>query len=372
MRRALVFVVGVVSAWLMLTVAAHAQALVPLKDLGRIQGWRDSPLVGYGIVTGLTGTGDSPRNPVTQRAISNAVGRLGSNIEPEDIRSRNVAAVMVTAVLPSSANYGDRIDVTVTSIGDARSLTGGVLMMTPLVALDDQPYAVAQGPLVVGGYQFSSRETSAQRNTPTVGVVSNGATIERAVYSDVVDDNGHLVFFLRNPDVTTAVAISDRINFANLGVRAWVSDADSVIIDLQGEPDIFRIVSRIEQLDVPTSSSTRVVVNERTGTVVAGAGVRISSVSIAQGDIRVTIQQTDEAVVPDVVVTDGGRSGILVRNTSIDVEEGNRDIAITLPDTTVGDLMEALGRAGVDTRGKISILQAIKAAGALHADIIVQ
>ena len=159
--------------------AAVAQT-VELRDLGRFQGWRDNVLIGYGLVTGLTGTGDSPRNPVTQRAVSNALGRLGSNLSPEQIRSRNVAAVMVTAVLPPSANVGDRIDVSVTSVGDARSLSGGVLLMTTLSGPDQRPYAVAQGALVVGGYQFVSNQNAEQRNVPTVGLITDGGVVEVA------------------------------------------------------------------------------------------------------------------------------------------------------------------------------------------------
>lgn len=352
--------------------AAEAQS-VQLRDLGRFQGWRENPLVGYGIVTGLTGTGDSPRNPVTQRALANALGRLGSNLSPEQVRSRNVAVVMVTAVLPPSANTGDRIDVNVTSIGDARSLSGGVLLMTPLTGSDQRPYAVAQGPLVVGGYQFSSQDNAEQRNVPTAGIISGGATIEVATEARTLDDNGQLVFVLREASFINAVRIADAINASGAGVPAWVADADMVRIDTRASPDVFRLVAFIEGLPVQPAGLARVVVNERSGTVVAGGDVRISSVAVSQGDIHVSVRQREEGSQPVVY---GGfnpeLAGLVIRNTSIEVDEDAGDAVITFPNTTISDLMEGLSRAGIDTRGKISVLQAIRAAGALHAEIVVQ
>lgn len=351
---------------------ASAQT-VELRDLGRFEGWRQNALVGYGIVTGLTGTGDSPRNAITQRAVANALGRLGSNLSPDQIRSRNVAAVMVTAVLPASANIGDRIDVSVTSIGDARSISGGVLLMTPLMGPDQRPYALAQGPLVVGGYQFTSNENSEQRNVPTTGTISDGATIEVATEAQTLQTDGDLVFLLREPSFINAVRVADAINAAGLGAVARVADADQVRIDTRGSPDLFRLIAGIEGVAVAPASFARVIVNERTGTVVAGGDVRISSVAVSQGDIRVSIKQRNEASQPIVL---GGRNdeltGLIVRNTSIEVDENPDDAVATFPNTTVGDLMQGLARVGVDTRGRIAVLQAIKAAGALHADIIVQ
>jgi flagellar P-ring protein precursor FlgI len=362
-------------AVLLLAVAAFPAAAqtVPLRDLGRFQGWQDSPLVGYGIVTGLTGTGDSPRNPVTQRAVSNTLGRLGSNVGSDEIRSRNVAAVIVTAVLPPSANQGDRIDVNVTSIGDARSLGGGVLLMTPLMGPDGQPYALAQGALVVGGYQYASRENAEVRNVPTVGVISGGATVHTPTDAATVQSDGSVLFILRQPSFLTSVRAADAINAAGLGAIARATDADTIQIDVGATSDIFRVLSQIETLRISPDEVARIVVNERTGTVVVGGDVRISGVSVSQGDIRVSITERNEGLQPTVY---GGLNpnleSLVVRNTSITVKEDERDVVITFPSTTVGDLIEGLSRAGVDTRGKIAVLQAIRAAGALHADIIVQ
>lgn len=366
--------VAVIIASVLVGLAVPVQAQsVQLRDLGRFQGWRENPLVGYGIVTGLTGTGDSPRNPVTQRALANVLGRLGSNLSPEQIRSRNVAVVMVTAVLPPSANIGDRIDVNVTSIGDARSLSGGVLLMTPLTGPDQTPYAVAQGPLVVGGYQFSSQDNAEQRNVPTTGIISGGATIEAATEARTLEDNGELVFVLREPSFINAVRIADAINASGAGAPARVADADMVRIDARAAPDVFRLVAHIEGLPIEPAGLARVVVNERTGTVVAGGDVRISSVAVSQGDIHVSVRQRQEGSQPAVY---GGLNpeltGLVIRNTSIQVDEDAGDRVITFPNTTISDLMAGLSQAGIDTRGKIAVLQAIRAAGALHAEIVVQ
>lgn len=366
---------GVALATLALAAQAghvHAQT-VQIRNLGRFQGWQGQALVGYGVVTGLTGTGDSPRNAVTQRAISNVLGRLGSNLSPDDIRSRNVAAVMVTAVLPARANIGDRIDVNVTSVGDARSLAGGVLLMTPLSGPDQQPRALAQGAIVVGGYQFSSNQNSVQRNFPTAGVITDGAMVQVGAEARTLQPNGELVFLLREANVSTAVRIADAINAAAPQLRARVGDADLVRIDVSSAGDLYRTMALIETLTVSPAASDRVVVNERTGTVVAGANVRLDSVTVSQGDIRVSVRQRHDASQPIVY---GGLNealtGLIVSNTSIDVTEKPGDAVVSFPNTTVGDLMEGLARVGVDTRGKIAVLQAVKAAGALHADLLIQ
>ncbi|MET4682565.1 flagellar basal body P-ring protein FlgI [Brevundimonas faecalis] len=371
MSRRRIISATLAAACLAFSAASGAAAqTVRIGDLGRFDGWRDNALIGYGLVTGLTGTGDSPRNPVTQQAISNAVGRLGANIDPADIRSRNVAAVMVTAVLPTATGAGDRIDVTVTSVGDARSLAGGVLLMTPLLAADQTPYALAQGALVVGGHQFSSQQNSEQRNFPSAGVITGGATVERGLANPQAGSSD-MVFLLRRPDVGNAVKVADAVNAAT-SARAWVTDANRVQIDASAVPDRFRLLALIENTRITPEEAARIVVNERAGTVVAGAGVRISGVAISQGDIRVSVSQRNEASQP--VVFGGlndGVSSLIVANTRIDVTEG-KDATMVFPSSTVGDLMEGLSRLGVDARGKISILQAVQAAGALHAEIVVQ
>lgn len=347
---------------------------VPLKNLGRFAGWRENALVGYGLVTGLSGSGDTRRSVVTRQALRNVLSRLGTSVSEEDISSRNVAVVMVTAVLPPSANVGDRIDVTVSSIGDARSLAGGTLIMTPLLGPDQRPYALAQGPLLTGGYKFESELNQQQRNYPTSAVLPGGATIETAVQSAVAVTNGELSFLLASPSFSTAQRIAERVS-GRLGMGAAVArNADEVRIRFSGgQDDLTAFVATLENVLVEPDSARRIVINERTGTVVAGSEVMISSVAIAQGDIKVTITAENYASQPNFI--SGFASDVrslVVTNTKLDVREGEGDRAFRFPNTSVADLVQALTAARVDTRRIISILQAIKAAGALHAEIIIQ
>lgn len=346
---------------------------VRLKDIGRFQGWRDNPLVGYGIVTGLAGTGDSPRNEVTRQALKNALGRLGANVLPDQIQSRNVAVVMVTATLPPSANVGDKIDVTVTSVGDARSLAGGTLMMTPLMGPDQRTYALAQGSLVVGGYRFDADQNLRQKNYPTVGVMPDGATVETAVDADLQSGTDGLVFVLKNADFTTAETVANGINLALGSNAASVKSADAVRIAPTAWGGSFNaLLARIENVMVEPDRLARVVINERSGTVVAGGGVQISDVVVAQGDIKVSVAIDNTASQANIY---GGfvrdARGLIVTNTRLDVEESPNAV-MRFGGTSVADLVQGLSKAKVKTRDMIAILQAIKAAGALHADIIVQ
>jgi len=350
--------------------AAQAES-VRVKDLGRFQGGRDSALIGYGVVTGLAGSGDSPRSEVTRQALKNVLSRFGANVSVEQVRSRNVAAVMVMAALPASANPGDRLDVTVSSIGDARSLVGGALLMTPLLGPDQHPYALAQGPLIVGGYRYDAALNVEQKNHPTSGVISGGATVETTPERPV--GAGDLTFVLDQPDATTAERLADAIN-QSMGVSvARVRDASAVTIALTGQRDLYRTMARIETLTVSPDEAGRVVVNERTGTIVAGGDVRISPVVISQGDIRVSVSVDNQASQP---VLYGGyapnAASLLVANTRLDVRQPRQDAVARFPSSTVADLVEGLARVHVDTRGMIAILQAMKAAGALHADIVIQ
>lgn len=369
------------SGWRFLRAALLAAALlgrpaladeVRLKDLGRFHGWRENPLVGYGLVTGLSGTGDSARSEVTRQALKNALGRLGMVVTPEQVNSRNVAVVMVTASLPPSASAGDRIDVTVSSAGDARSLAGGTLLMTPLAGPDQQTYAIAQGALVVSGYRFDADQNLRQKNFPTSGVLPGGATVERNVAATVAE-NGVVVFVLRQGDFTTAEKVARNIN-ANLGGdRASVLSADRVRVVTAGwDGAINTMLARIENVTVQPDGLARIVVNARAGTVVAGGDVRISNVVIAQGDIKVSVS-IDNAGNPYAYYGGYGRDagGLIVTNTKLEVAE-DRNAVLRFPNATVADLAQGLARAKVPMRAMIDILQAMKAAGALHAEIIVQ
>ena len=353
--------------------AADAVAQVRLKDLGRFQGWRDNMLVGYGIVTGLAGTGDTPRNQATRQAMSNMLSQFDLVLSQDQIQSRNVAMVMVTATLPPTATVGDKIDVNVTSTGDARSLAGGTLIMTPLKGPDRQVYALAQGPLVIGGYRFDANGNLRQKNHPTVGTISLGGTVETPVRADLVASNGYLNFVLKEADATTAERIAQRIN-QSLGAGSATSEnAESVRIRAPAAGDgLNAYVSRIENLAVVPDQVSRVVINERTGTLVAGGDTRIAPITISHGDIRVAVDTQYMASQPQFVgVAGGGVRTIIVGNSDLNVEEPAH-IAASYGHTTVSELVHSLEKANVSTRDIIAILQAIKAAGALHADVIVQ
>ncbi len=352
---------------------AYAQD-VPLNGLGRFAGWRDNALIGYGIVTGLAGSGDTRRNEVTRLALRNVLSRLGTTVGDEQINSRNVAVVIVTATLPASANPGDRIDATVSSIGDARSLAGGTLLMTPLLGPDQRPYALAQGAITAGGYDFEANLNRQQRNYPTSAVLPGGATVETAVDAAVLTDQGTVSFLLAEPSFTTAQRISDAINASFGAGIAAVRNADEVVIVFdRGPGELAAFLARIENIAVVPAITPRIVINERTGTVVAGAEVRISSVVVSQGDIKVTITSENYASQPSFISGFANDiSSLVVTNTKLDVDQGSNDAVMSFPNTTVGTLVEGLARAKVDTRRMISILQAIKAAGALHAEIVVQ
>lgn len=354
-------------------VAASAQS-VPLRGLGRFAGWRENSLIGYGLVTGLAGSGDTRRSGVTRQALQNVLSRLGTTVTEDQISSRNVAVVMVIATLPASANVGDRIDATVSSVGDARSLAGGTLLMTPMLGPDQRPYALAQGSLVVGGYSFESDLNRQQRNYPTTATLQGGATVETAVDAHILRADGQLSFLLSDPNFATASRIAEAVNGQFGGGSAVARSADEVTIRYLGDPaQLTTFLSEIQALSVTPERTPRVVVNERTGTIVAGGDVTISSVAISQGDIKVTVKAENVASQPGFV--SGFASDVrslVVTNTKLDVEDGAGDTVVRFPNTTVGDLVQGLSRARVNTRRIISILQAIKTAGALHADIIVQ
>jgi flagellar P-ring protein FlgI len=347
---------------------------VPLRALGRFDGWRENALVGYGLVTGLAGSGDSRSSGVTRQALRNVLSRLGATVTEDQISSRNVAVVIVTARLPASANVGDRIDVTVSSVGDARSLAGGTLLMTALAGPDQQVYALAQGALVVGGYQFDAQLNLAQRNHPTTGRIVEGATIERAVDARLVDARGEIGFILADPDFGTAQNIARAIDGRFGPGTATVANADRVAIrPPAGHVPLAELVSSIEAMTVRPGRQYRVVVDERTGTVVAGADVTISPVAIAQGDIKATVESRNEASQPVFFSGIGSDvASLVISNTRLEVEEGKNDATVRFGSTTIGDLVQGLTRLRVDTRRIISILQGLKSAGALHAELVVQ
>lgn len=367
-----------VSALLSMVLAfAHAAASaqeVPLKGLGRFSGWRENALIGYGLVVGLAGSGDSSRNAVTRQSLNNVYSRLGVTVSADDINSRNVAVVIVVGKLPASANLGDKISVTVSSAGDARSLAGGTLLMTPLLGPDQKPYALAQGPLIVGGDSFDSQLNLSQRNYPTTARLEDGATVETDVDAHLVGADDAVGFLLSDPNFTTANRIATGINAIFGQQIAWAKSADEIRIRYGPEQgDLTSFLSTLENVMVVPDRTPRVVINERTGTVVAGGDVTISNVVISQGDVRITVTSDSYASQPSFIA--GFASDVrslVVTNTQLEVARAGDEMVASFPNTTVADLAQGLSSAHVDTRRLISILQAIRSAGALHADLVVQ
>ena len=345
-----------------------------LSGLGRFEGWRENALVGYGLVVGLSGTGDSRRSYVTRQTLGNVYERLGLNVSEEDISSRNVAVVLVAATLPASANAGDRISVTVSSAGDARSLAGGTLLMTPLLGPDSEHYAIAQGPLLTGGYNFEANLNQEQRNFPTTARLEQGATIERSVDAALAVEDGELKFLLYDPSFATASRIAERVNEAFGRDLAWARGADEVRIRYDGaDRGLTAFVASIQGLRVEPERVPRVVINERTGTVVAGAEVTLSSVVISQGDLRVSVSSENYASQPGFISGyNENVSSLVITNTRLTAESSPSAAVTVFPNTTIASLVEGLSAQGLDTRQVIAVLQAMKAAGALHAEIIVQ
>ena len=349
---------------------------IRIKDLGRIEGWRDNSLVGYGLVTGLAGTGDSERNPTTKLSIANVLMQFGLSITPEQALSHNVAAVMLSATLPSFAHQGDKVDVMVTSVGDARSLLGGALLLAPLKGPDGRVYALAQGPVSVGGYKYDLNGNVVQKNHPTVGLIPRGANIEVGVNAEVLKPDNTIVFLLSEADYTTANRIARNINSILHKDIAKAFDASRVIIkaNAQAQDDLVGFLTAIENTEIQPDLRARVVINERTGTVVSGGDVRISKIFISHGDLKVSVV-TENLVSQPLLVRQTGPDvrTVVVPNIRIDVREGESgQVAMTSENNTVADLVSALTRIKTSTRDVISILQTIKAAGALHAELVIQ
>ena len=355
--------------------AAKGADMVRLKDIGRFSGWRDNMLVGYGLVTGLAGTGDSSRNRATRQSLANMLTQFDVVVPPDQVLSRNVAVVMVTATLPAYARNGDQLDVAVTSAGDARSLLGGMLMMTPLKGPNGRTYALAQGPLSVGGYKYDLNGNVVQKNHPTVGAVPNGGRVEVAVNSELQSD-GRVDFLLAEADLTTASRVANAVN-ASLGQSlATAVDAGRVSISVPADEraQLVPFLTRVESVPVQPDKRARVIINERTGTVVAGADVTLSRVTVSHGDLRVSVVTDHLVSQPPFLV---GPLGDAVRtqvvpHTRVSVSEAPAQSLHLGVGSTVADLVQALNRIKATPRDMISILQGIKAAGALRAELVIQ
>lgn len=355
---------------LLLIAAPVAASPVRIKDLVEFDGVRGNDLVGYGLVVGLDGTGDGLRNaPFTEEMMANLLERLGVNVTGEEMRPRNVAAVFVTASLPPFARAGSKIDVTVSAIGDADSLLGGTLVMTPLNGADGQIYAVAQGAVIAGGVTAAGTAASVTQGVPTAGTIPAGARVEREVDFDF-SNLSVLRLALRTPDFTTAARIEEVINGAlGRGVAA-MEDAGTVTLNLGdgrlGSPA--HVVARIESLPVEPETRARVVVDQRSGTIVMGADVRISAVAVAQGNLTLTVEEAPMVVQPNPFAS--GETMVVPR-TKAGIDQSGTGLAELPSSTSLSDVVAGLNALGVTPHDMIDILKSINAAGALHAEFIV-
>ncbi|WP_373497766.1 flagellar basal body P-ring protein FlgI [Desulfococcus sp.] len=353
---------------LFLILGASDARAARIKDLADIQGVRQNQLVGYGLIVGLEGTGDGKKSVFTNRAVSSMLEKMGIPVSPEEIKTKNIASVMVTAVLPPFARAGSRIDVVVSSIGDAGNLQGGTLVLTPLKGVDGKVYAVAQGSISTGGFAVEGNASTVQKNFLTVGRVPAGAVIEREVPFDFSGKDG-LTLMLRQPDFTTCSRVADAINHRFPGAAAHAADPGTVQVKVAGEysGDIVRFATLIEGLEVNPDVAARVIINERTGTVVMGQDVRISAVAVAHGNLSVQI--TEGAAVSQPREFSRRGETVVVPETDIAVEEGSNNLMLMDAGATIGGVVRALNALGVTPRDLIAILQAIKAAGALQAQL---
>jgi flagellar P-ring protein FlgI len=340
-----------------------------LKDIAYIEGVRPNQLVGYGVVVGLNGTGDRKGTAFTSQSIANLMERLGVRVNPLDLKLANVAAVVVTADLPPFSRPGVKLDVTLSSVGDATTLQGGVLVMTPLKGADGKTYAVAQGAVSVGGFTVSGGGDQAQRNHTTVGVISRGALVEKDVPFDLFA-KGQVKILLREPDFMTATRVQSAVNMFLGSTSAKAHDSGSVVLPLDESKaqDPVELVAQLEQLNVEPDVAAKVVVNERTGTIIMGENVRISTVALAHGNLNITIRQENQVSQPGALA--GGNTAV-VQNTDIQVGEEAGQLSIVGGSVKLGELVGALNQLGATPRDLIAIFEALQKAGALHAELTI-
>jgi flagellar P-ring protein precursor FlgI len=357
---------AVCAALALIVVAGPAEAASRIKDLANIEGVRQNQLIGYGLVVGLNGTGDTLNNiPFTRQSLQAMLERLGVNIRGQQLRTGNVAAVMVTANLPPFGTQGTRIDVTVSAMGDSKSLQGGTLLVTPLLGADGNVYAVGQGS--IAGFQAEGEAAKIVRGVPTVGRISNGAIIEREIDFQL-NRLGKVRLALRNADFTTAKRIAAAINDYMGSATAEPLDQSTVLLTLPGKSDtnMVALLTEIEQLQIEPDLAAKIVIDERSGVIVMGRDVRVSTVAVAQGNLTVTISEAPQVSQP--APFSAGET-VVVPRTQVGVQEDGRKLAIVRAGVSLQQLVDGLNALGLSPRDLIAILQAIKAAGAIQADI---
>lgn len=367
-----------VSALLLGSLPVQADASVKVKDLADVEGVRSNNLVGYGLVVGLAGTGDSPNGiPFTRQSLANMLERLGVNAKDvlDKIKTKNVAAVMVTAKLPSLARQGGRVDVTVSSLGDAKSLEGGMLLATPLTGPDGNTYAVAQGAMVVGGFQATGKDgSSVTRNHTTVARIAEGATVERETGFELAELGDTLHFVLRQPDFTTAERLKKAINASFKESIATTRDNGTVDVKVppRYKTELPAVIDKIGNLKVEPTIEARVVIDEKTGTIVMGQDVRIAPVAISHANLTIKIVEERKVSQPFSFNVAGQTVKIdETKNIKVDDDASHGKFTMLNGGANLADLVSGLNALGVKPRDVISILQNIKAAGALNAELVI-
>jgi len=348
--------------------ASTAAAVSRIKDLANVEGVRENQLIGYGLVVGLAGTGDTINNsPFTRQSITAMLERLGVNIRGQTLNLKNVAAVMVTANLPAFSTQGTRIDVTVSALGDAKNLQGGTLLVTPLLGADGNVYAVAQGSLAISGFQAEGDAARITRGVPTVGRIANGAIIEREI-DFALNRLGQVRLALRNADFTTSKRIAAAINDFLGSPTAEPLDPSTVLVSVPKEfaNNVVALLVEIEQLQIEPDLPAKIIVDERSGIIVMGRDVRVSTVAVAQGNLTVTISEAPQVSQPPPLTR--GRTVVTPRSR-LSVQEDGKKLAVIPDGVSLQQLVDGLNALGIGPRDLISILQAVKAAGAIQANV---
>ncbi|MDL2266520.1 flagellar basal body P-ring protein FlgI [Desulfovibrio sp. OttesenSCG-928-G15] len=364
-RAAALLLAGAVFATGLVGFAGEANA-VRIKDIATFSGVRDNQLIGYGLVVGLSGTGDKKDSAFTMRTMVNMLEKMGVQVNMKQMKPKNVAAVMVTARMPVSAKPGSRVDVTVSSLGDSTSLYGGVLIQTPLKGVDGKVYALAQGALAVGGFSATGNQAQASKNVTTVAQVPGGAIVERGVPFEF-NTMDHLTLSMNAPDFTTTNQVVDRINKALGGSFARSVDVGTVSLEIPPDfrGNIVPLMASLENIEVTPDNAAKVVVDEKTGTIILGRDVRISRVAVAHGNLQVMVRENQDVSQPGPF---SGGSTVVTNSTDIASKEEARNLNM-LEGATLQELVDGLNSVGATPRDLISILRSMKAAGALHAHL---
>ncbi len=362
MKTKLIFILALAAM-----VFANAAQAVRIKDIADIKGVRRNQLVGYGLIVGLNGTGDGKNAEFTLQSLASMLEKMGVTVQADDIKVDNVAAVMVTSELPPFAKSGSRIDVLVSSIGDAENLQGGTLLFTPLKGADGRVYAVAQGPVSTGGFSAGGEGGGVQKNFPTVGRVVGGAVIEREIKTDFAEKK-RLTLLLHTPDFTTASRVTSVINTIGYDQIAHTEDSSTINVDIPERytGNIVQMIAMIEGLEVIPDAVAKVIINERTGTVIMGSTVRISTVAVAHGNLSIEIKESPNVSQP-LPFSEG--ASVVTPETEVSVMEGNSKLLLMESGVSIGEVVRALNALGVSPRDLIAIFQAMKAAGALQAEL---